>query len=86
MNVNEAYAMLLTQEARIEQQAQMLASADVKQNFEVNLVLNRGFKKGNVSGGKNFGGYGYNTGNNGGFGTNHYKGSYGGFGYGFVGN
>ena len=86
MNANEAYAMLLTQEARIEQQAQMLASADVKQNFEANLVLNRGFKKGNEFGGKNFGGYGYNTGNNRGFGTNHYKGSYGGSGYAFVGN
>ena len=86
MNVNEAYAMLLTQEARIEQQAQMLADTDVKQNFEVNLVLNRGFKKGNMSGGKHFGGYGYNTGNNRGFGTNHYKGNYGGSGYGFAGN
>ena len=86
MNVNEAYAMLLTQEARIEQQAQMLASADVKQNFEANLVLIRGFKKGSMSGGRNFSGYGYNTGNNGSFGTNHYKGSFGGSGYGSTGN
>ena len=38
MNVNEAYAMLLTQEAMIEQQAHMLTSMDVKQNFEANLV------------------------------------------------
>ena len=33
MDVNEAYAMLLTQEARIEQQAHMLTGMDVKQNF-----------------------------------------------------
>ena len=46
MDVNEAYAMLLTQEARIEQQEHMLAGMNVKQNFEANLVQNRGFKKG----------------------------------------
>ena len=38
MNVNEAYVMLLTQEARIEQQSQMLAGVDMKNNFEANYA------------------------------------------------
>ncbi|GAY50272.1 hypothetical protein CUMW_125360 [Citrus unshiu] len=78
----EAYAMLLTQEARIEQQAHMLAGMDVKHNFEANLVQNRGFKKGFISGGKNFGGYGYNPGfgNTGYYGFGGYKGNSGGAG------
>ena len=82
MNVNEAYAMLLTQEVRIKQKAHMLASMDVKQNFEANLVQNRRPKKGFVSGGKNFGGYGYNLGNTGGYGYSGYKGNFGGNQYG----
>ena len=74
MNVNEAYAMLLTQEARIEQQSQMLAGVDMKNNFEANYAQNRGVKKGNISGGRGFGGYGYNSGfGNGGY----YKGNFG---------
>ncbi|KAL9459538.1 hypothetical protein AB3S75_002855 [Citrus x aurantiifolia] len=80
MNVNEAYAMLLTQEARIEQQTHMLASTDVKQNFEANLTYNRGYKKGNMSGGRGFGGFEYNHGygNNGNNNSNGYKGGYNG--------
>ncbi|KAL9443488.1 hypothetical protein AB3S75_016782 [Citrus x aurantiifolia] len=80
MNVNEAYAMLLTQEARIEQQTHMLANTDVKQNFEANLTYNRGYKKGNMSGGRGFGGFGYNHsyGNNGNNNSNGYKGGYNG--------
>ncbi|KAH9698856.1 retrovirus-related pol polyprotein from transposon RE1 [Citrus sinensis] len=41
MNLNEAYGMLLTQEARIEQQAHILSGMDVKHNFEANLAQNR---------------------------------------------
>ncbi|KAL9431979.1 hypothetical protein AB3S75_027064 [Citrus x aurantiifolia] len=83
MNVNEAYAMLLTQEARIEQQTHMLATTDVKQNFEANLAYNRGYKKGNMSGGRGFGGFGYNSGygNSGNYNSNGYKGGYGGSGF-----
>ena len=83
MNVNEAYAMLLTQEVRIEQQTHMLANTDVKQNFEVNLAHNRGYKRGNMSGGRGFGGFGYNHGygNNGKSNSNGYKGGYEGSGF-----
>ncbi|KAH9779181.1 retrovirus-related pol polyprotein from transposon RE2 [Citrus sinensis] len=74
MNVNEAYAMLLTQEARIEQQSQMLVGVDMKNNFKANYAQNRGVKKGNMSAGRGFGGYGHNSGfGNGGY----YKGSFG---------
>ena len=45
MDLNEAYAMLLTQEARIEQQSYILASTDMKNNFEANFAQNRGPKK-----------------------------------------
>ncbi|KAH9800558.1 hypothetical protein KPL71_000705 [Citrus sinensis] len=78
MNLNEAYAMLLTQEARIEQQAHMLSGMDVKHNFEANLALSRGFKKGNFSGGRGAGNQNYFTGldNAGNFGNN-YRGGYG---------
>ena len=62
MDVNEAYAMLLTQEARIEQRSHMLTGMDVKNNFEANFAQNRGPKKGNIFNGKGFGGYGFNTG------------------------
>ncbi|KAL9462374.1 hypothetical protein AB3S75_000390 [Citrus x aurantiifolia] len=74
MNVNEAYAMLLTQEARIKQQSQMLAGVDMKNNFEANYAQNRGVKMSNMSGGRGFGGYGYNygIGNSG-----YYKGNFG---------
>ncbi|KAH9697122.1 retrovirus-related pol polyprotein from transposon RE2 [Citrus sinensis] len=76
MNVNEAYAMLLTQEARIEQQSQMLAGVDMKNNFEANYAQNRGAKKNNMSGGRGFGGYGY--GHNSGIGNGgYYKGNFG---------
>lgn len=60
MNVNEAFAMLLTQEAQIEQHAHILYSMDVKHNFETNFAQNRGPKIGNVSGGKRFRGFNYN--------------------------
>ena len=74
MNMNDAYAMLLTQEVRIEQQSQMLAGVDMKNNFEANYAQNRGVKKGNMSGGRGFGGYIYNPGfGNGGY----YKGNFG---------
>ncbi|KAL9432711.1 hypothetical protein AB3S75_027685 [Citrus x aurantiifolia] len=82
MNLNEAYAMLLTQEARIEQQAHILSGMDVKQNFEANLPQNKGFKKGNFSGGRGSGNYNYFTGiDNAG---NGYRGGYGRSG--FIGN
>ncbi|KAH9801545.1 retrovirus-related pol polyprotein from transposon RE1 [Citrus sinensis] len=75
MNVNEAYAMLLTQEARIEQQSQMLAGVDMKNNFEANYAQNRGVKKNNMSGGRGFGGYGY--GHSSGIGNGgYYKGNF----------
>ncbi|KAH9664249.1 Integrase catalytic domain-containing protein [Citrus sinensis] len=82
MDLNEAYAMLLTQEARIEQQSYILASTDMKNNFEANFAQNRGPKKGNMFNGKGFGGYGYNSGSgnnyNSGFSNNgHYKGNFG---------
>ena len=82
MNVNEAYAMLLSQEVKIEQQAHMLVGMDVKQNFEANLVQNKGFKKGFTSGSKNFGGYRYNLGfeNTGNYRYGGYKGNSGGAG------
>ncbi|KAH9723193.1 retrovirus-related pol polyprotein from transposon RE1 [Citrus sinensis] len=78
MNLNEAYAMLLTQEARIEQQAHMLSGMDVKHNFEANFAQNRGFKKGNFSGGRGSGNHDYFTGldNAGNFGNN-YRSGYG---------
>ena len=86
MNVNEAYAMLLTQEARIKQINHMLVGMDVKQNFEANFAKNRRLKRGNMLGGKGFGnfgsgsGYGYNekSGNNdhrGGYGNSSYSGN-----------
>ena len=80
INVNEAYAMLLTQEVRIEQQTHMLANIDVKQNFKANLTYNRAYKKGNMSGGRGFGGFGYNHGygNNGNSNSNSYKRGYNG--------
>ncbi|KAH9747507.1 hypothetical protein KPL70_004741 [Citrus sinensis] len=83
MNGNKAYAMLLTQEARIEQQTHMLANKNVKQNFEANLAHNRGYKRGNMSGGKGFCGFGYNSGygNNGNINNAGYKGGYRGFGF-----
>lgn len=82
MDLNEAFAMLLTQEARVEQQSHMLAGTDMKNNFEANFAQKRGLKKGNIFNGKGFGGYGYNSssGNNhnSGFGNNgHYKGNFG---------
>ncbi|KAH9668128.1 retrovirus-related pol polyprotein from transposon RE1 [Citrus sinensis] len=82
MDLNEAYAMLLTQEARIEQQSHMLAGTDMKNNFEPNFAQNRGPKKGNMFNGKGFGSYGYNSGSgnnyNSGFSNNgHYKGNFG---------
>ncbi|KAH9762149.1 retrovirus-related pol polyprotein from transposon RE2 [Citrus sinensis] len=77
MNLNEAY-MLLTQEARIEQQAHMLSGMDVKHNFEANLAQNRGFKKGNFSGGRGSGNHNYLTGlDNAGNFRNNYRGGYG---------
>ncbi|KAL9453591.1 hypothetical protein AB3S75_009240 [Citrus x aurantiifolia] len=78
MNLNEAYAMLLTQEARIEQQAHMLSGMDFKHNFEANLAQNRCFKKGNFSGGRGSGNHNFFTGldNAGNFGNN-YSGGYG---------
>ena len=85
MNLNEAYAMLLTQEARIEQQAHMLSGIDVKYNFEANLAQNRGFKKGNFSsdrGSKNHN-YFFGFDNAGNF-RNSYRGGYGRSG--FIGN
>ncbi|GAY51946.1 hypothetical protein CUMW_138190 [Citrus unshiu] len=59
----------------------MIAGMDVKRNFEANLVHNRSFKKGFISGGKN-GGYGYNPdfGNAGHYGYGGYKGYSGGAG------
>ncbi|KAH9782940.1 retrovirus-related pol polyprotein from transposon RE2 [Citrus sinensis] len=83
MNVNEAYTMLLTQEARIEQQTHMLANTDVIQNFEANLAYNKGYKMGNMSGGRGFGSFGYNSGygNSGNSNSNGYKGGYGGSGF-----
>lgn len=90
MNVNEAYAMLLTQEARIDQQTHMLANMDVKHNLEANFAQNRGPKRGNFSGGKGFGSLGYNTGysNAGNSGNSGYRGNYGssGFAVGSAGN
>ncbi|KAH9763606.1 retrovirus-related pol polyprotein from transposon RE1 [Citrus sinensis] len=75
MNINEAYAMLLTQEAKIEQQSQMLAGVDMKNNFEANYAQNRGVKKNNMSGGRGFGGYGY--GHSSGIGNGgYYKGNF----------
>ena len=62
MNVNKAYAMLLTQEARIDQQTHMLANMDVKHNLEANFAQNRGPKRGNFLRGKCFGNLGYNSG------------------------
>ncbi|KAL9451669.1 hypothetical protein AB3S75_013273 [Citrus x aurantiifolia] len=61
----------------------MLANTDVKQNFEANLAHNRGYKRGNMSGGKGFGGFGYNSGygNNGNINSVGYKGGYGGSGF-----
>ena len=59
MILNEAYAMLLTQEARIEKQAHMLSGMDVKHDFEENFAQNRGFKKGNKSSDRGFGNYNY---------------------------
>ncbi|KAH9769752.1 retrovirus-related pol polyprotein from transposon RE2 [Citrus sinensis] len=69
--------------ARIEQQTHMLANTDVKQNFEANLAYNRGYKRGNMLGGRGFGGFGYNSGygNNGNSTSNSYKGGYGGSGF-----
>ena len=82
MDLNEAYAMLLTQEARIEQQSHMLADTDMKNNYEANFAQNRGPKKGIMFNGKGFGGYGYNSssGNNYNSGfdnSGHYKGNFG---------
>ena len=81
MDVNEAYAMLLTQEVRIEQQSHMLVGMDVKNNFEANFAQNRGPKKENMFNGKGFGGYGYNTGSGNGYNTGfgndgYYKGNF----------
>ena len=82
MDLNEAYVMLLTQEARIEQLSHMLTGTNMKNNFKVNFAQNRGSKKGNMFNGKGFGGYGYNSGSennyNSGFSNNgHYKGNFG---------
>ncbi|KAL9411198.1 hypothetical protein AB3S75_044900 [Citrus x aurantiifolia] len=84
MNVNEAYAMLLTQEARIDQQTHMLANMDVKHNLEANFAQNRGPKRGNFSGGKGFGNLGYNSGYSnaaGNSGNSGYRGNYGSSGF-----
>lgn len=83
MNVNEAYVMLLTQEARIEQPNHMLIGMDMKQNFEANIAHNRGPKRGNMSRGKVFGNFGYNSGYdyNENFGNNGYRGGYGNSGF-----
>ena len=40
----------------------MLAGVDMKKIFEANYAQNRGVKKGNMSGGRGFGSYGYNSG------------------------
>lgn len=82
MNVNEAYTMLLTQEARIEQKAHMLFGMDVKHNLGANFAQNRGIKKGNMSGGRGSGSYNYYFGfdNAGNFG-NDYKGVYRRYGF-----
>lgn len=82
INVNEAYAMLLIQKARIEQQSHMIVGMDVKNNFKANFAQNRGLKKGNVSVRKGFGNYGFDSesGNDG-----YYKGSCGNFDYADIG-
>ncbi|KAH9750213.1 retrovirus-related pol polyprotein from transposon RE1 [Citrus sinensis] len=62
MNVNEAYAMLLTQEARIEQQSQMLAGGRGFSGYGYNSRIgNGGYYKGNFGTDSAGAGTGFNT-------------------------
>ncbi|KAH9646463.1 retrovirus-related pol polyprotein from transposon RE2 [Citrus sinensis] len=62
MNVNEAYAMLLTQEARIEQQSQMLAGGRGFGGYGYNSGFgNGGYYKGNFGTESTSGGTGFNS-------------------------
>lgn len=45
MNVNEAYVLLLTQDARIEQQTHMLVGTDVKQILKLILLTTQDIKE-----------------------------------------
>ncbi|KAH9677218.1 retrovirus-related pol polyprotein from transposon RE2 [Citrus sinensis] len=68
MNVNKAYAMLLTQEARIEQQSQMLAGGRGFGGYGYNSGFgNGGYYKGNFGTESGGGGTGFNS---------QFKGSY----------
>ncbi|KAH9677219.1 retrovirus-related pol polyprotein from transposon RE2 [Citrus sinensis] len=62
MNVNKAYAMLLTQEARIEQQSQMLAGGRGFGGYGYNSGFgNGGYYKGNFGTESGGGGTGFNS-------------------------